>query len=703
MKAMVWKELRECGIWAVLALMLTVIINIFAYKMSTWSHDLTQLWDGKVVVNTIVASVAGSVLGAMQILPELRRDQWAFLLHRPIAASQIFIGKALAGLLLLVIIICLPDALIFYWVRFHLGQEVISYWYFLSSVYIGLIVAFIFYFAAMIAALRQARIYGSRLLSFFAALAAAAFSLVMIEMWQSLLLAGSCIAILGCAALGCFCAKGEYVRMKALTRFALGAVLLYSGIALGVSLAALIGDAVPEDWGAIGPENPLDVAQPGDSHNLIFADPQGRILQMSWTVAQLSGKEDDYGYGYSGWTLPEKQPVIIPPTRNPNRYIVPGYLVKGDKHTAYGTSKYIKSPYLSFLYDPYSKINADKDSQILYDNINRRIAFYSRKQGRFTGYSGPGGYYDAQSVLPPDKARFPSKLLSAANGKYYWYYNSIYRVEAEGHVVKRIITTKPGETIQSVAAVTENKRQLLWIVTSHAVEKYDDDGVRLYSISLDPTERNSAYVGIVNVSPRVQLLWFGDIQTQWNGQRSLHSKVIETSAKGEVLRRFALPVFPVGEHLSVPFRNILLAVAYPLTVYISVLDSNEAAVEDAHNILGFSYPLFPPDVPLHFPLGSAAVSTIMVWLVGRRCAMKLRQQLLWIALTLPFGPASVLSLLALHAWPVRLRCKQCGSKRDIDCENCQHCNAPWPRPQHNGTEIISREFQTRALAAGGQK
>ena len=47
-------------------------------------------------------------MGLLQILPELRRDQWAFLVHRPASRTTLFFGKALPGVCLYLAATTLP-------------------------------------------------------------------------------------------------------------------------------------------------------------------------------------------------------------------------------------------------------------------------------------------------------------------------------------------------------------------------------------------------------------------------------------------------------------------------------------------------------------------------------------------------------------------------------------------------------------------
>jgi ABC-type transport system involved in multi-copper enzyme maturation permease subunit len=112
MKTIIWKELRENLKWAVLALLcLTLAENATLYQ----HRDTIDAFNGVtlcssafLLVSAFGCSLVGAVLGALQILPELRRDQWAALLHRPAPRSTIFFGKVVAGLLLYLLATALP-------------------------------------------------------------------------------------------------------------------------------------------------------------------------------------------------------------------------------------------------------------------------------------------------------------------------------------------------------------------------------------------------------------------------------------------------------------------------------------------------------------------------------------------------------------------------------------------------------------------
>ena len=60
------------------------------------------------MVTSFGCALLGAALGTLQILPELRRDRWVALLHRPVPRETILLGKLAAGLFLYLLAATLP-------------------------------------------------------------------------------------------------------------------------------------------------------------------------------------------------------------------------------------------------------------------------------------------------------------------------------------------------------------------------------------------------------------------------------------------------------------------------------------------------------------------------------------------------------------------------------------------------------------------
>ncbi|MDR3402089.1 MAG: hypothetical protein P4L99_06280 [Chthoniobacter sp.] len=116
MSALVWMELRENIVWAVLLMLVLGGAEIYALHHTEYGGSIDIYFNNGVtlckttflMVTTFGSALAGLALGLLQVLPELKRDRWAALLHRPLPRGQIFWGKALAGLVLYFIAVGVP-------------------------------------------------------------------------------------------------------------------------------------------------------------------------------------------------------------------------------------------------------------------------------------------------------------------------------------------------------------------------------------------------------------------------------------------------------------------------------------------------------------------------------------------------------------------------------------------------------------------
>ena len=109
MMTLCWKELRENFRWALLVLAGLGVAQWYALHAGEEKYSFGYNWNGKglllnstpfLAVTTFGCAAAGLLLGFLQILPELRRDRWASLLHRPVSRGVVFRGKVSGGLLL---------------------------------------------------------------------------------------------------------------------------------------------------------------------------------------------------------------------------------------------------------------------------------------------------------------------------------------------------------------------------------------------------------------------------------------------------------------------------------------------------------------------------------------------------------------------------------------------------------------------------
>ncbi len=82
------------------------------------------------------------------------------------------------------------------------------------------------------------------------------------------------------------------------------------------------------------------------------------------------------------------------------------------------------------------------------------------------------------------------------------------------------------------------------------------------------------------------------------------------------------------------------------------------------------------------------VCAIALWVLSKVYARPSALRWSWTVLGLLFGPAALLTFLALHRLPRWARCPSCRRMRLRRDERCTKCKTPWPAPPPTGTEIF---------------
>ena len=241
--AMFWKETRENVLWAILACLGLALGLAYAWYLLPPGPALNQAWSGENLVLTLSTPIIGLALGLLQILPELRRDQWAFLIHRPASQTALFFGKVLPGVCLYLLASILPLLGLAAWESSPHHVPAPFDFRFTLAGWAAVLAGLPFYFAGLLVALRPARWYGSRALPLLSALLAPWAATGLTEFWQVALICLALAVTLFFAAWGSFVTGGEYEAQTKPARFALG-LTLYPGVAaVAVGVFFLIGAA----------------------------------------------------------------------------------------------------------------------------------------------------------------------------------------------------------------------------------------------------------------------------------------------------------------------------------------------------------------------------------------------------------------------------------------------------------------------------
>lgn len=192
---MLTKELRECALIAVLALLgivhfvgegMGLPLLPLARENSFEIPFLNSTREGTILAIAIAAAV---LVGLYQTLIESWRQTTLFLLHRPARREHLFYGKLAAGSLLLVTVIALPLAVYALWAAAPGTHASPFYWSMTEPWWRIAPAALVCYLGAFLSGLRPANWVGSRVWPLLPAIAAAV-ALKYIPVWPPLMYAG---------------------------------------------------------------------------------------------------------------------------------------------------------------------------------------------------------------------------------------------------------------------------------------------------------------------------------------------------------------------------------------------------------------------------------------------------------------------------------------------------------------------------------
>ena len=694
---MVWKEWRENARWAVLALIalaLALGYQLYAAGLNTSSDPASALWNGVAPVFLFGCPLLGAALGFAQTMPELRRDQWAYLVHRPVPRTTLFWGKAVTGLGLALGATALPLGLLGLWAALPGDVAAPFDTHLLLPGVAALLTIVPFYFAGMLLALRPARWYGSRALPLAAAVLASVLTRALPEFWMAALAALVFGAVLCLAAWGCFATKGEYAGLPRSGRAGLGASLY---VGAGLAIVTLIGLTVA----VLSSLTSQPYREPPGPYYTI--DTQGRVLRAMTSASgqksatDLSGHPVPLAQTSSGPDLTGLQIVSLSN----------GYYLYGGRRT---NDEYTKpTRYVLSLTNGYQGIvnSSGEVSLWYYLPAERRGVGYRQKTRRVFGYVGPTGFSPASQ---PDTSRFEVPYPAPS----YWYEdtthlyrypNTVYWLDISAVPVPIIHTlyaaSSPGEIAGAgqIPSVLDprGKRSpnasLAAVAAAGQFFVYTPDGQRLFAL---PREYDPAqYDGIsLSVTPDGQkyFFWYSPSQkAQKAADGRLPQYITETAATGAVTRRYTLPPLPARFTAPSDVRAGLFGVLSPPMVTVAFWRLATRSSWDEPGAPATFY-LF-----LACSLASGVLGGVLMALISRRCGDMRRAQLFWAILGLPLGLFGVLMLLGLRPWPGRVPCPNCGRPRDVDRDECPHCGAAFPRPAKDGTEIFDGEAEKTAV------
>jgi hypothetical protein len=694
-RAMIWKELHENLRWTLLG-MLAMSCGLFyvLWQHGTrWFGDYGYATRGSPLlteefqaVTVVGAGVVGLLLAVAQVLPEKRRDQWAFLVHRPVSRTRLLLCKVAAGLMLYTLAVVVPVAAAVAWVAtpghvpapFVAGMALPA----LADVLMGVA----YYFAGLVIAMREARWYATRLLSAGVTVAASFPAFLLPEFSWALLAIVVAIAVSATAAWGGFLTGGHYARQPWPARLALG-VCLFHGIAMlgGVGVAALAG-ALPRQYG---------ISE--WTYEALIDD--GRVIRFRQAGEQVVSATD-----LAGKPAPETLDEVRAARENRTGDVGLGLSPSDNRRWQDGWYR-SESRF-------YEALDAPAYENWYYLHERGYGVGYGTRKSNLIGTFGPGGFSAPNDVTPPAR-RFEGRTAwlrsydhyaHAGSGRRLTFRSGVYELDFDRRKVIAAFVPPAGDRVVAVALGGDDaehahsrgrapKQTFEAFATTKQVTVREPGGRALFTVGLEhgPADGFDSVVvarrGDGEDAGRY-FLWYkpGYRRGDW-GARPSH--LVELTSAGAVVTRTEVPPIRDNEYKpgSVRFEQVLTAAAAPslVTIWENLTAWRYTGSEFFRAWMAEPTSRAAALAALLSGLASAAATVLL----ARRLHASPRRRRAWAVANFFLGPAGVLTMSCLSAWPVFEPCPACGRRRAVNREQCPNCAAPFSPPALDGTEIFA--------------
>ncbi len=696
-RAIVRKELAEAAKPGAIAF--AVVAAGLIYSLSDRERTLAEMGVYRAdmfptTLFTMTSVAAALVIGAAQMYRERRGDMWAFLTHRPVSRAALFWGKVVAGVAVYVVAAGLPLAVSFAW-RSMPGHSPAP---FVPAMMLpavaDLCCALVYYFAALLIAMRTARWYATWIFPALTAFVCSMLETSAATFGGSLERIAPLLLVMIVASCSVFVAGGAYDAQSRLGRVALGlcvtpALVVAAGIpAAALSVALEVHAPPPPATSAL---NYTETAAAGD----------GQLVRATWATQPGSdGRKLVDVRAIDGARLPALEDSVRRLGRVDVGVIATAQIpLNLDGHyseTARRGYRGTEDIFVPLLRNPL---------------FGRTSWFYMRRLGlvdvyhagqtgsRHVGWIGPDGFVAGDA---PPAHRFAGSLrpyvLDDNEQPLIVLPREVYRFDPDNRTIAKVFDAPPGEEIvgaatsgDSTATVTYGPRARFdAIATTKRVYIQSRDGTSRMSV---PRDSVAAKYGTVIVE---RGMLDGGRHTTLSYSRtygaltpaeydSSATQLIAYDDRGDVLMRAAERL--AGSDVRAPMQWAHIGVVslfqpVALSKFLSVSFDDDVtgrapSQQRAATMVGIVASAF-----------GSIVAVLIVLFVGRRYAFDWRRIALWTVIAVAIGLMGAFLMLALLDFPARVACPSCRAPRVVTRDQCEHCGAAFDPPPADGTEIL---------------
>lgn len=650
MKALIRKELRENLKFALPAFL---ILSLLLYNAYAIARSQPLLNRGFLAPVELVCNLFGLVLGWFQVFPEKNRDLWAFLIHRPLTQTQIFLAKTIAGLATYCVAMGLP-LLALVIATSRPGQFASPFeWAMVWPVARMIPVGAVWYFAGLLMGLRQARWYASRGLILLAAFCIYALGTVapasLTAFWRQPVVIGVGVVLLAAATWGAFQNCGMDAGQPAWGRRAL-VLSLTVGLALIGSCSQPFFEILSHDSG-----------RPDDTYFQITRD--GLICKVT---EKADGRSEIVDLSGS-------------PVRN----------LKTSREISLADFDHLVAPTypLNVEFSEQSQGSADFRLDTRFYTFCKtvdRIDWYWTQAGNLAGYdtttrrlagtikpdesvAGDAHFLRPQATGSTDSQNSIQKFsaIILATPRHVW------AVNLEQRNAQILFTAADGDTIGGARSIGD---QDFVVVTRNLIEMADMNGKPVWKTTYKSTYPDAMRVRVSRLADAGKFaVWVRPYPVpNWKleSERRTSMRVLFVSTESGLTSQTSLPT------LRRPFVN--------WTYRLSALF--EPPVPILNFLLGWNRGLILFLSKISF--GMAVVCALVGWWLGRRYHFSTGTQIKWAIFHLLAGLPGFFAFLSVQEWPARETCPHCRKLRVVDRVQCEHCGEAFAPAQKDGTEIF---------------
>lgn len=681
MKAMIWKELRENVKWAVLggAALTLAMVWVLHSRSRQGAPAQTILGGEFLIITTFGFAALGAALGFLQMFGESRRDHWAFLLHRPISRSRIFFGKVIAGLSIYVAATGLPLLTMAKWASTP-GQFAAPFdWGMAQAGLADLLAGTVYYFAALLTALRQARWYAGKALSFGVAIVVSIFVNQLPQFWHALLAVALAAPVLLVAAWGSFCHSGVYTHQRRAPKAALGLATFVGIFIVGSMVVPFVTNLLHSA--------PLDYKQV--QYNVTR---DGVVVRMTYTHAGFTDITDLDGNPVEGLS-----DLKILSHQDTHRKLLYGPSVAISANSSH---KDMYQYQRSYRHYPRWFINVELmygHEYWYFDMHGQRLLGFNARTRRLTTQGGPQGFVDAPTA--PAAPFGPWQNVDVYNHQRGWLLvdpEAAYFIDCTDRKIEKIFTAQAGETLlggsgRNMAHAAPRQDPMPTVIATDkrlAFRTENDQPWRQIQHELDTDKYPTVAVMVVPDKPQMFLRYTPNVRQLLAG--TTRDKLLELDGENRIVNRYDLDrarpniesnqvkKYVAGAAMPPVFIAVVFAISWTADLVAGTPGVNTRDIADNMK-----------DLALIFTMGGSAL--VCAWL-NRRRALRYRlsagARRWWTLWGLLLTPAGVVLMWCLPDWPARVRCALCGRRRVVERERCEHCGAAFPDPPRDGTEIF---------------